>query len=294
MGRPWMIDAMCPVRDTRELSGVYRFGRQPADLYGEWSRHTSPLGNRCAVDGRIDHQDGDSDARVLALYEERGLVGLRGLIGDWSLVIWDAQRRAIVLASDFAGTRPLYYSCSSGSVAWSTSLSRMLRMTGQRQLDLDFAAEFLYSGFPEGLTPYRGIYPVPAGQALIITQSGVERVVLWTPPVEGSIHYAAETEYEERFRALLEDAVAVRLQTPAPVAAELSGGLDSSSIVCMADRLIRSGAAPATGVVTFSYEVTGSPDQRYMEEVERMCPTVSPLHLNGDAFPLMTGHTSVG
>src|SRR5215469_1771092 len=106
-----MVEAMCPRTDTRELSGIYRFGQHAADLYLGRPAHVSPLGNLCAVDGRIDRCDGDQDALVLGLYEKRGAAGLRELTGDWSLVIWDAHRRAIVLASDFAGTRPLYYSC---------------------------------------------------------------------------------------------------------------------------------------------------------------------------------------
>jgi len=283
-----MIDALCLRTEARELSGVYRFGRHVADLYTGRPAHVSPLGNICAVDGRIDRLAGDADARVLALYEEQGAGGLKELIGDWSLMIWDVRRRAIVLASDYAGARPLYYSRSGVSVMWSTSLPRLARMTGHRRLDPDYVAEYLHSGYAEGRTPYQGILPVPAGQALTFTETGVEAEALWTPPGETSVEYAAEAEYEERFRALFEDAVAVRLQTPAPVAAELSGGLDSSSIVCMADRLIRSGAVAASGLVTFSFDVAESPDRRFMGDVEKACPTVSALHIDGDASPVIT------
>ena len=62
-------------------------------------------------------------ALALAAYERWGTSGFVHLIGDWSLVIRDRAKGCVVLASDFAGVRPLYYNVQPGEVLCSSSLS---------------------------------------------------------------------------------------------------------------------------------------------------------------------------
>src|SRR5262249_8514738 len=66
------------------------------------------------------HGDTSNAAIALAAYERWGISGFVKLIGDWSLVIHDHVDRAIVLASDYAGVRPLYYCVQAGRVLWSS------------------------------------------------------------------------------------------------------------------------------------------------------------------------------
>lgn len=283
-----MTKATCDDTALRELAGAYRFASRPAEP------STAAPGYVCEFDGRADGCVGDAAPYALDLYLRRGAGGLRTLTGDWSLVILDQARRAVVLASDHAGTRPLYYFQTAESVAWDTSLPRLAERTGQHDLNPDYAAEYLATGFAVDSTPYGGIRPVPAGRALAISGRGAETTVLWNPPAERSIRFGSEREYEDCFRALFEQAVAARLQTAGPVAAELSGGVDSSSIVCMADHLIASGTAPASGLVTFSYDAPGSPDRPYMEEVERHCRTARAVHLDAQELPFLTRRIDSG
>jgi asparagine synthase (glutamine-hydrolysing) len=282
-----MIEA--PARQlVREFGGAWYFDRPDPDVSIGGPPYVSSLGNACTLDGRVDGHDGDCACLALSLYEQHGAIGLRGLLGDWSLAIWDRDRGEVVLASDYAGTRPLYYYRSARFVAWDTSLARLARRTGRTSLDLDYAAEYLASGFPVNPSPYEGICAVPAGCALTFSGRRTEKTVFWAPPLETCIRYGREEEYEEHFRAVFEQAVAVRLQTPGIVTSELSGGLDSSSIVCMADRLIRRGAVAAEGMLTFSFEQSGSPDLPYMAEVERACPSVRAVHVDLDDFPFLS------
>src|SRR5215469_3768851 len=86
-------------------------------------------------DGRLDNRhdlltlladslrdDTCNSAIALAAYQRWGTDGFVHLIGDWSIVIRDDANRATVLASDFAGVRPLYYSVQMGHVFWSSRL----------------------------------------------------------------------------------------------------------------------------------------------------------------------------
>src|SRR5215212_8561395 len=82
-------------------------------------------------DGRLDNRDDllprlsdsltcdTSNAAIArAIYEHWGTAGFVHLIGDWSMVIRDRANRMTVLASDFAGVRPLYYHVEAGWVRW--------------------------------------------------------------------------------------------------------------------------------------------------------------------------------
>lgn len=225
---------------------------------------------------------------VLAAYERWGLEGLRRVIGDWSVVIHDPRRAAIVLASDFAGVRPLYYSLSRpGRICWSLHLPQLVEHLGARALDEDYIAAFLVRGGHPSRTPYAGIAAVPPGHAVSATLSGTKVEAFWALPVGDVIRYADERRYDEQLRALLSEAVAVRLNTSEPVLAELSGGLDSSSVVCMATRLIQRGEARAPRLASVSYIHPGSLDAPFIEDVQRFC-AIDGVSISTSRTPLVT------
>ncbi len=90
-------------------------------------------------------------------------------------------------------------------------------------------------------------------------------------PIGDTIRYKNAHRYEEELRALFREAVAVRLQTESPVLAELSGGLDSSAVVCMANHLMRSGAVSASRLDAVSFTWRNSLDEPFIREVEAHC-----------------------
>ena len=235
-------------------------------------------------DGRLDNRDnlrlrlresltGNSgdDALALAAYERWGIEGLVHLIGDWSAVIRDRTDGTVILASDFAGVRPLYYHVRSGQVLWSSRLQTLVERTGISELDEEWVAGFLNLSGSPNRTPHQGIYSVPPGHAVRISPRGVTITRFWTLPVGDVIRYRDESRYEEQLRALFREAVAVRLETDSAVLAELSGGLDSSSVVSMANHLIRSGAAAAPRIATVSYVWRNSLDESFIREIEGFC-----------------------
>ena len=235
-------------------------------------------------DGRLDNRDdllprlsdslkGDTSNAAIAraTYERWGAAGFVQLIGDWSLVIRDRANRMTVLASDFAGVRPLYYHVEAGRVLWSSRLQSLVEETGITDLDEQYIAGFLTVGGCANRTPYQGIYSVPPGCAVCVSPEGTRVSRFWSMPLGDTIRYKSEHRYEEELRALFREAVAVRLQSESPVLAELSGGLDSSSIVCMANHLVRSGAVKASRLGTVSITWQNSLDEPFIREVESYC-----------------------
>lgn len=204
-----------------------------------------------------------------AAYERWGAEGLVNLIGDWSLVIRD--RQSTILASDFAGVRPLYYHVQNGRVQWSNRLPVLVDATAAADLDEQFVAGFVTFGGCPNRTPYKGIYSVPPGHAVCVSSNETKITRFWSMPISDAIRYQDEYRYEEELRALFREAVAARLQSESPVIAELSGGLDSSSVVCVATDLRRRGATPAASLTGVSFVWRNSLDDPFISEVERHC-----------------------
>ena len=253
-----------------------------------------PLGGCAAAetlfwDGRLDNR-GDllfrlgalqpaartNAALAAATYDRWGTDGLVHLIGDWSAVLRDRRTGTIVLAGDFAGVRPLYYTVEhyieqSARVLWSGDLQALADATAPHALDEEYVAGLLTFGRCPNRTPYQGILSVPPGHAVSVSVGGTTIRRFWHLPVGDQIRYRGERRYEEQFRSLFEEAVAVRLQHGSPVVAELSGGLDSSSVVSMASRLIRRGAVPAPSLHSVSYLWQNSLDEPFVREMEAFC-----------------------
>lgn len=235
-------------------------------------------------DGRLDNRDdllqrlsdslnGDTSNEAIArtIYKRWGADGFVHLIGDWSLVIRDRANRTTVLASDFAGVRPLYYHVQAGRVLWSSRLQTLVEETGITELDEQYIAGFLTVGGCANRTPYKGIYSVPPGHAVCVSPDGTRVNRFWSMPIGHTTRYQNERQYEDQLRALFREAVAVRLQTESPVLAELSGGLDSSSIVCMATQLMRAGGVKTSRLETVSFTWPNSLDEPFIREVESHC-----------------------
>src|SRR5262249_14591371 len=219
-----------------------------------------------------------------------GVSALEALIGDWSAAFWDAERLTLVLASDYTGVRPLYYCCSGDVVMWSGSLDELLsRLPAAPRLDEDYAAEFLACAGSSSRTPYASVLAVPPGTALRFTRRTTELIPIWRPRKE-TIAYRDERDYADQFRHLFEEAVAVRLETSGPVFAELSGGLDSSAIVCMAHNLIREGRVASPGLALVHYPHPDSPDAHFYRIVERELG-LEATHLNTADYPFASAKT---
>ena len=235
-------------------------------------------------DGRLDNRDElllrlgltaklDDAEIVLAMVDRWDVPGLEPIVGEWAAVIWDGPKRTLHLARDYMGSRPLYYCATAAFVAWSTDLADLVTRAG-RTADLSdrFAARFMSLSPRPDATPYDGVRAVPPGTCVSFASTGaVTHNRLWHLTAS-DIRYRDPRAYEEQLRSLWRDAVVARLRTKDTVWAELSGGLDSSSVVCMADRLIERGTAAAPGMRLVSHATLQSAEgdeRRFIAEVEK-------------------------
>jgi asparagine synthase (glutamine-hydrolysing) len=234
----------------------------------------TPSGAVLTWDGRLDNRaeliresKGSRDARstdvsiVAAAYERWGTGCFAKLIGDWALSIWNPSERSLILAKDPVGTRHLYYSLDSDQVSWSSIIDPLVLLGGKDfRLEEEYIAGWL-SFFPAThLTPYVGIHSVPPSASVIIRTEKHTVRKYWDFDPGRRIRYRTDAEYEEHFRTVFGESVRRRLRSDSPILAELSGGIDSSSIVCVADTIIDRGAAETPRLDTLSYYDDSEPN----------------------------------
>jgi asparagine synthase (glutamine-hydrolysing) len=235
-------------------------------------------------DGRLDNRadllrelvgmvtTSDSDvAIVAAAYVRWGLDCLPKLVGDWALSIWDSAKQQLVLAKDFLGTRSLFYSVDRTRVQWCTILDPLVLFAGRRfRLNREYLAGW-FGLFPAShLTPYVGVHSVPPASYMVIRRDSVKVKEFWHFNAGKTLIYRDDAEYEERFVGLFAQAVERRLRSAFPVLAELSGGMDSSSIVCMADRILRARGTGAPRLDTVTYYSSIEPNWNELPYVEKV------------------------
>jgi len=235
----------------------------------------SPSGAVITWDGRLDNRaDLISELRasatvnstdvaiVAAAYEKWGVNCLGKLIGDWSLSIWNPRARAVLLAKDPIGTKHLYYSFDDKQLSWSTILDPLVLFAGRTfEICEEYIAGWFATYFPAvHLTPYVGIYAVPPSSSVLLRPGKHILGKYWDFDPGKRIRYRTDAEYEEHFRSTFATAVQRRLRSDRPVLAELSGGMDSSSIVCMADLVVARGAAECPRLDTITWYDESKPN----------------------------------
>jgi asparagine synthase (glutamine-hydrolysing) len=147
-----------------------------------------------------------------------------------------------------------------GRVLWSTFLETFFVGSSNRKLNEAFATSYLACQPIRDLTPYTGIVAVPPAHYIKFLGDQIVRKPHWEWMAKGRIRYKTDAEYEEHFLALFRGAVERRTGPGAPVMAQLSGGMDSTSIVCMSDYARRSRDPNAELVDTISFYDESEPN----------------------------------
>lgn len=177
-----------------------------------------------------------TDAQViLRAYLKWGRECAAHLMGDFAFVVGDGRSGELLAARDLMGVRPLY--CrdgGDGSIAFSSTLRGLSTTATATAIDERHLAAFvLGQDNDRGSTFYRDIRRIPAGHSMQCSSGGSMLQAYWSPDDIEPVELSGDGEYADAFRSLFLVAVMDRLSEDG-VAAALSGGLDSSAIVCAA------------------------------------------------------------
>lgn len=195
------------------------------------------------------------------------------VVGEYAFALYDARQRRLLLCRDHIGARPLYYHVNKDCVIVSSQLAPLLDLFGiARDINEDYVAGCLARGPHPGLTPYKNILTVKPGHVVTITESGdISEKRYWRLEPEREIRLRNDEEYEEAFRHLVREAVQAPLRTDRAVMIELSGGLDSSTVACLAAEGIQNGQTQANRFDTVSLVYDESPtsdESKFIDCVE--------------------------
>jgi asparagine synthase (glutamine-hydrolysing) len=247
----------------------------------------SRRGSVVTWDGRLDNRAAliaelsdylevkPTDVDIIAAAFDRWKTNcFRRIIGDWSVCVWDPSSHELILASDYMSIRHIFYQLKRERIWWATDLTPLLLIDGARaRINQRFIAGYIANDPESHITPYHDIHQVPAGHFVRVRGQGTMVERFWHFSPQSRIRYKTDVEYEEHFRFVFRQAVRRRLRSDSPVLAELSGGLDSSSIVCMADDIIAKDDLRLPSLDTLSYfdkTEPGGDDWIYFQKIEEM------------------------
>lgn len=245
-----MLDALQPVagvprhaarvlEDGPARLGILRDHQARVDENGPvWVTWSGRLDNAADLTAQAGGRPTGTDATAIGAALSRGAAGVRACLGDFAVAGWWPADRRLLLARDALGMRPLYYAATPEVVWWASTLAGLLA-TGwlPPTLNEGYFAEYLADA-PVTLTetPIVGACRVPAGSQLDVVRGQLRLTQYWAPDVIDE-QPISEEDACDQLRTVFRDAVAARVCTDAPIAFQLSGGLDSSSVVAFAHTL---------------------------------------------------------
>ena len=173
---------------------------------------------------------GDTET-ILHLYEQHGPECVRRLRGMFAFAIWDAAEQTLFLARDRFGIKPLYVTVAPWGIAFASEL-KALQAVGltHRELDWNALDSYFQLGYvPAPATPFRDVHKLEPGHTARWDRTrGFSTRQYWDLPRDRT---PAPRDLEGRIVEWLDESVRAHLVSDVPVAAFLSGGLDSSAVV---------------------------------------------------------------
>jgi len=191
--------------------------------------------------GHVFKTNSDTET-ILHLYEDVGPDCVKRLRGMFALAIHDARDGSLFLARDRFGIKPLYIAESQNRIAFASELKALVAAgLTDRALDWEALDAYFELGYiPAPASPFRDVRKLEPGYWLHWhPERGVTRSQYWDLPAHTIV---APRDIEEQVVAWLDDSVKAHLVSDVPIAAFLSGGIDSSAIV--SSMALQSGESP--------------------------------------------------
>jgi asparagine synthase (glutamine-hydrolysing) len=214
----------------------------------------------------------DSDTEVLlAFWAHFGVSGLSRLKGMFAFVVYDRQEESLWLVRDAFGIKPLFYSLADTSLCFASEMPALLKLLPLRpELDVQQAYDYLVYGSydDQARTFYKGVKHLLPGHWLRVDLRAIrvsEAKRWWWPSIEERTDLSfADAAFQ--LREMFLSSVRLHLRSDVPLGAALSGGVDSSAVVCAMRYL-----EPDMPIHTFTYVARGSAvdEERWADSVNR-------------------------
>lgn len=203
------------------------------------------------------HTDSDTEV-LLAAWAHWGIEGLRRLTGMFAFAVYDRQDECLTLVRDAFGIKPLFYQHDASGFRFASEIPALLCLLGDEpELNYQSAYDYLVFGSYDNSADsfYQGIHHLLPGHWLRVDLRSCragEAHRWWWPSIEERTDLSFE-DAAVQLREMFLNNVRLHLRSDVPVGAALSGGVDSSSVVCAMRHL-----EPDMPIHTFSYVARGS------------------------------------
>jgi asparagine synthase (glutamine-hydrolysing) len=283
----------------------------PEDLF---ERQPLLIADRFALlfDGRIDNRPELSGTLGIAtpelalmpdsvmasrLFDRWGERAFEWILGDFAIIVMDLKDRRLICVRDHMGQRVLHYHHSFERFAVATIPEALFALGWvPRILNKDQVGDTLInSGLNGEITYYKGIYRVLPGSFIRVGAAGLSKHRFWDPENIGDVRFKSDHEYVEAFQEHLNAAVKVRLRSLCAPCAQITGGLDSSSIaVIAADMLATNGnkldtytAVPEAGFLMEETRGSYFDETPYVRQIARANANIVPHFVVPTNGPLL-------
>lgn len=198
----------------------------------------------------------DTEA-VLHLYEDKGVECLKDLRGPFAFAIWDDRKKLLFIARDRIGKKPLYYYYRNQTLIFGSEIKAILQDPEvNAEVNKPAITDYLSYGYtPTPETMFKGIMKLPPAHFMIYEKGNIKLEKYWELDFSKKVRLS-EKDYCARTMDLLEECTRIRLISDVPLGAFLSGGIDSSAVVYMMNKL------SSKPVKTFSI---GFDEEKYSE-----------------------------
>ncbi|GAB2628061.1 asparagine synthase (glutamine-hydrolyzing) [Belliella aquatica] len=186
----------------------------------------------------------ESDTEViLNAYKAYGAECVKHFNGMWAFVIYDFHSKKIFCSRDRFGVKPFYYCIQDDVLFFSSELKALHAVCNLKNANHAKVYEYLAYGYRvnDGETFFENCFELLPGNNLIVLNGKIDIQRYWELR-ENQYQHNPNITLEQEYSALFEDAVKIRFRSDVPVGILLSGGLDSTAITKVTDRLIGSGA----------------------------------------------------
>ena len=202
---------------------------------------------------------GSSDSEVvLAAYLEWGEACVERFIGMFAVAIWDGRRKVLFCARDRLGIKPFHYSLDGGGFTFGSEVKAIQASGVRLSPDEKTWAQYLVHGYYDHgpSTFFSGVRVLPAGCTVTVPLDDVagHRIHRYWDLPKRAEHFVdlGEDEAADHLLTLIDDAVRLRLRSDVPLGVNLSGGLDSASLMTAVDRVSSDQGALETFTASFA------------------------------------------
>lgn len=213
---------------------------------------------------------------VLALYDQKKESFLKDLDGMFAMAIWDDKEKSLFCARDRFGEKPFYYSYSNGNLYFCSEMKGLWAAGIRKELDPHMTEHYMLSGRvtknENTSTFYKGIKQLEAAHYMIVREGKQPEISRYYEINISKCETLNEDQAIEKFSEIFTKSVSLRLRADVTVGSSLSGGLDSSSIVMMIDKLKNESARQNTFSARF--KDFSKDEGEHIHQVIKVCKNV--------------------